>query len=245
MWLDNLGGKVPAMKPELYKAIIDEAHKKKLKVAAHISQLADAKALVNSGVDILAHSVRDLPVDTEFISAMTTHKVWIIPTLYLDEVCFTFADPGVLDNLKKNKFFTDALDDGILDYLGSKRYHPKPEERKALALAQKNLRALNEAGVNISFGTDAGALPERIQGFGEHRELELMVASGLSPMQAIHCATENAAMMLGVADKLGTLKEGKLANFIVLSADPLKSISNTQMIQSVWLNGKKIPDSQH
>jgi imidazolonepropionase-like amidohydrolase len=147
--------------------------------------------------------------------------------------------------LKKNKFFTDALDDGILDYLGSKRYHPKPEERKALALAQKNLRALNEAGVNISFGTDAGALPERIQGFGEHRELELMVASGLSPMQAIHCATENAAMMLGVADKLGTLKEGKLANFIVLSADPLKSISNTQMIQSVWLNGKKIPDSQH
>jgi len=201
--------------------------------------------LVGAGVDILAHSVRDVPVDEELISAMKANNTYVIPTLDLDEVCFIFKEPGVIDKLKKNPFFVDSLDTGILDYLQSNRYQVKPQEKSALAMGQKNLGLLNKAGVKIGFGTDTGASPERIQGYGEHRELQLMVQAGLTPMEAIHCATGGTATMLGIVDKVGTLTPGKQANFIVLNADPLKNISNTEKIQSVWLNGKKVPNSQH
>lgn len=244
-WLEDLDGTVQPMKPEIYKAIIDEAHKNKMKVAAHIFALTYAKALVAAGVDVLAHSVRDVPVDDELIAAMKAQKTYLIPTLELDEACFIYKEHGVIDELKKKPFFVEALDPGILEYLQSDRYQPKVSEKTTLAMAEKNLGILSKAGINIGFGTDSGALPDRIQGYAEHRELELMVQAGLSPMEAIHCATGGSSSMLGISDKVGTLAPGKQANFIVLNADPLENISNTQKIRSVWLNGQKIPNSQH
>ena len=93
IWVDDMHGTVPnKMNPVIYKAVIDEAHANHLRVAAHIYYLDDAERLVNDGIDILAHGVRDKPVDTNLIQAMKARGVWYIPTLGLDETFFVFAE---------------------------------------------------------------------------------------------------------------------------------------------------------
>jgi len=91
IWLDSGGGLMPKLKPEVYSAVIEEAHNNGLRVAAHIYDLDDAKAVVRSGVDIIAHGVRDKPVDSEFIDMMKARSVWYIPTIVLDYTNFVFA----------------------------------------------------------------------------------------------------------------------------------------------------------
>src|SRR6202034_4263159 len=98
IWVDSLGGTKPAMSPEIYRAVIAEAHKHHLRVAAHVYYLADAKSLVNDGVDVLAHSVRDKPVDQELISAIKRRGVWYIPTFTVDESFYIYAQhPGFME----------------------------------------------------------------------------------------------------------------------------------------------------
>src|SRR5215469_14770003 len=92
IWLDSAGGLMPKLKPEVYSAVIDEAHKNGLRVAAHIYDLDDAKAVVRAGVDVIAHGVRDKPVDPEFIDMMKARSVWYISTIVLDYTNFIFAD---------------------------------------------------------------------------------------------------------------------------------------------------------
>jgi imidazolonepropionase-like amidohydrolase len=103
----------------------------------------------------------------------------------------------------------------------------------------KNLKALYDAGVKIGFGTDAGATPLRIPGFAEHRELALMVDAGLTPLQAIHIATQNAAQLLGLDDR-GVLANGKRADFVVLDKDPSNDIEATTKIDAVWQRGRQV-----
>src|SRR4029078_146116 len=100
-------------------------------------------------------------------------------------------------------------------------------------------KALTESGVPIAFATDSGALPERIPGWGEHHELELMVRAGLSPMDAIAAATQKSAALLKATDR-GTLEPGKRADFLVLAADPTTDIRNTRQLVSVWHGGREI-----
>ena len=105
VWVDSGYGTKPEMRPEIYQAVIEEAHKNHLRVAAHVYYLADAKALVRAGVDVLAHSVRDKPVDQEFIALMKRHKVWYIPTFTVDESFYIYAERPAfmqLDFFKKS-----------------------------------------------------------------------------------------------------------------------------------------------
>ena len=92
IWVDKLHGTAPEMTPEIYKAVIDEAHQRQLRVAAHVYALSDAKQLVDDGVDVLAHSVRDQVVDDAFIRAMKQRKVWYVPTFTVDESFFVYAE---------------------------------------------------------------------------------------------------------------------------------------------------------
>ncbi|HZZ43921.1 MAG TPA: amidohydrolase family protein [Tepidisphaeraceae bacterium] len=242
IWLDDFGGSSKRIQPEIYKAIIDEAHKHGLRVAAHIYYLADAKAIVEAGVDILAHSIRDLPVDDELIHKMRDRGVFLIPTLDMIEVSYVYADKPAW---MKEPFFTNAAEPGVVAMLESPKYAPQNRDRRVLKLAEQNLKILFDANVKIGFGTDTGAAPIRVQGFGEHRELQLMVEAGLTPMQAIQCATQHSAELLGIWNTVGTLEPGKEADLIVLDADPSVDIHNTERINAVWLDGKKVDaDSQ-
>jgi imidazolonepropionase-like amidohydrolase len=112
--------------------------------------------------------------------------------------------------------------------------------RAGLEMAKKNLKTLSEAGVKIGFGTDSG-IPMRFPGYFEHRELQLMVEAGLTPMQAIVAATATNAEILGGAKEFGTLQPGRRADFLVLDANPLDDIHNTEKLSAVWKSGKVVP----
>jgi imidazolonepropionase-like amidohydrolase len=243
IWVDDLLGTSPKMKPEIYSAVIDEAHRAGVRVAAHIYYLQDAKAVLRAGVDIIAHGVRDQPVDQEFIDEMKARSVWYIATINLDECSYIFAEQPAWT---KDPFFQNALQPALKAQLSDPAYLEKtsksprvPIFKKAVATNQANVKTLYDAGVKVAFGTDSGAIPPRIPGFAEHRELQLMVASGLTPLQAINCATSRAAALLGLSDR-GVLAPGKLADFVVLTANPLDDIANTEKIAAVWHRGKKV-----
>jgi len=250
IWVDDLYGTVPKMRPEIYTAVIDEAHKQHIPVAAHEFYLADAKALVRAGVDVLAHSVRDQPVDEEFIRLMKQHGTWYIPTLTVDESFFVFADhPDLLND----PFLIRATSPAELALLRSDAWRKKveadkdtPHHRADLAMASKNLKRLYDAGVHIGFGTDSGANPLRLPGYAEHRELELMVEAGLTPLEAIRCATGNNASLLamgayasvvGGKEGFGVIAKGKAADFLLVQGDPARTIGDTRRIVSIWHHG--------
>ncbi len=244
VWVDSVGGTKPSMQPEIYRAVIEEAHKHHLHVAAHVYYLADAKSLVDDGVDVLAHSVRDKPIDAELISAMKRRGVRYIPTFTVDESFYIYAEhPGFM----QLDFFKDAIFPPLLATLTSDAYaekinrDPKTAQHKAdFAMDQQNLKAVYQAGVLVGFGTDSGAMPTRIPGFSEHRELEDMVQAGLTPMQAIVCATKSNAALLGIESQRGTLQPGKRADLIVLAANPLDDITNTRSIVTIFHDGRTV-----
>jgi imidazolonepropionase-like amidohydrolase len=92
----------------------------------------------------------------------------------------------------------------------------------------------------VGFGTDSGAMPTRIPGYAEHRELELMVAAGLTPIEAIHSATQVNAQLLQIAGQTGTIAVGKQADLILLAANPVDNIQNTRKIVRIWHNGREV-----
>jgi imidazolonepropionase-like amidohydrolase len=244
IWVDDIYGKFPKMAPDVYKAAIAEAHADGVKVAAHVFYLADAKALADAGVDAFAHSIRDAPVDGDLIRTMVTNGIDYVPTLTVDESAFVFAENAAL---LKDPLLAAAAGPDTMKMLRSEEYRKKvandpntPKVKAALAMGMKNLKTLKAAGVRIAFGTDSGAQPVRIPGWAEHREMELMVKAGLKPLDVIKAATSGSATMLSLYKERGSLEAGKRADFIVLSADPLKDIRNTRKIVAVWHGGKEI-----
>jgi imidazolonepropionase-like amidohydrolase len=240
IWLDG-GGLMPKVPAEVYSAAIDEAHKNGLRVAAHIYDLDDAKAIVRAGVDVVAHGVRDKPVDAEFIDMMKARSVWYVSTIVLDYTNFIFADqPPWMGE----PFFQRALHPAVRAQFDDPVYRERTlampataKNRAAVATNKQNLKALQDAGVQIGFGSDSG-VGLRIPGVAEHLELALIVESGLTPMQAITNATSNAAKLLKLDDR-GVLATGKLADLLVVDADPIADIANSRKIHAVWHRGKK------
>src|SRR6267154_6444550 len=244
MWVDDGLGHGVKIQPAIYQAIIDEAHKQHTRVFAHEFYLSDAKALLAAGIDGFAHSIRDQPVDNDVMQAMKARGVFLIPTLVRDEVLFAYAD-----NLKwlDDPFFRAGFEPAAMAMVRSPENVEKGRKdpdiakyRAGLEMAKKNLKALSDAGVKIAFGTDSG-IPTRFPGYSEHRELQLMVEAGLTPMQAIVAATRTNAEILGGAKQFGTLQAGRRADFLVLDANPLDDIHNTEKLSGVWQSGKAAP----
>lgn len=247
MWVDDFGGSTPKMKPEIYKAIIDEAHKRNMRVASHLYYLSDARKLVADGVDIIAHSIRDSLVDDALLQEMKTRQVAYIPTLSLDEFAYIYARrPDWIDDA----FFKASLEPGVYEMITAPDFQDSiknsPVYQKNMAafeMALRNLKKIFDAGILVGLGTDSGANPVRVQGFSEHLEMELMVQAGLTPMQAIGAATKNAAELMKITDRFGTLEKGKIADFIILNANPVENIKNTRKIEAVYKAGIKMSDS--
>ncbi len=239
---DNLGT-APKMPMAAAIAVVEQAHKHGLRAAAHIFYLDDAKALARAGVDMLAHSVRDKPVDDELIGLLKARDACVCPTLMREVSTFVY---GSTPDFFSDPFFLRSADPKILEELrDAKRQETVRTSRaaqgylKALDVAAANLKRLADAGVRIAFGTDTGP-PARFQGFFEHEELRLMVEkAGLTPMQTIKAATSDAAACLQ-AKGIGVLESGAWADFIVLEKNPAENITNTRSIESVWIAGRRI-----
>ena len=239
---DNLGSS-RKMRPNVYQAVIEHAHRKGIRVAAHLYYLDDAKGLLDKEVDFIVHSVRDQEVDQELINALLSKEVCLCPTLTREVSTFIyesepdfFADP----------FFLKETDPDVIEQLKDPERQKTIQQsksaqqyKKALQVASENLKKLADAGVTIAFGTDSGP-PARFQGYFEHMELDLMVKAGLTPMQAIMAATGQAADCLNL-HRVGTLTRGKWADMIVLDEDPLEDIKNTKSVDSVYIAGNKVP----
>jgi len=246
IWVDDAFGQLPSMKPEIYAAIIHEAHQKGVRVASHVFHLQDARKLVGLGLDIIAHSVRDAEIDDPLLTEMKKRGVVYIATLSLDEFAFAYQDAPEWIN---SPFFKASLEEGVFQMITNPEYKEKvrsnpntAKEVAALQIALKNVKRVHDAGIPLALGTDSGAQPVRVQGFSEHNELELLVKAGLTPMQAITIGTKNGAALLRAGDQLGTLEPGKKASFIVLDKDPSNDILNTRTIRAVWKNGQKVSD---
>jgi imidazolonepropionase-like amidohydrolase len=246
LWLDDFWGQFPKMKPEIYAAIIDEAHKQHLRVAAHVYHEEDAQRLVDNGVDALAHSVRDAEIPDSLVAEMKKKNLTYIGTMSLDEFLTAYGDDPAWLN---DPFFRNALEPGVYEMITSAQYKKSvqddkktPLETAAQLIEKKNLKKLFDAGIPLALGTDSGATPTRAFGFAEHLELQLLVDAGLTPLQAITVATKNGAEFLHAADEFGVLRRGLKANFIVLDKDPSADIRNTESISAVWKDGKKVSD---
>lgn len=240
---DNLGT-AAKMPPAAWHAVIQEAHAQNLRVAAHIFYLADARALVEDGVDLIAHSVRDMAVDAEFVATLRRRNVCLVPTLTREVSTFVYADEP---DFFKDPFFLNHADKDVIEQLKDPKRRADMKAspaakayRKALDVAQGNLKKIVESGATVAMGTDSGQ-PARFQGYFEHMELELMEKSGLSPTQVLLAATGDAAGCLGLRGKVGVLARGAWADLIVLNANPLDDVKNARKIESVWIGGKKLP----
>jgi imidazolonepropionase-like amidohydrolase len=239
---DNLGTS-QKMPPDVFRAVIDEAHRHGLRVAAHVFYLDDAKALVRAGVDMIAHSVRDKDIDAEFIAMMKAANVPYCPTLTRELSTFVYeSTPAFFDD----PFFKAEADPALVARLKEPARQAAMAQSKsaqaykaALVVAERNLKAAADAGLLIVMGTDAGPLPERFQGYFEHVELEMMAAAGLSPLQVLRSATVDAARALRLTDT-GVLAPGAWADFVVLDRNPLEDIRNTRAIASVWIAGNQV-----
>jgi imidazolonepropionase-like amidohydrolase len=240
---DQLGAATP-MAPEVYSAIIDQAHKHGMRVAAHIVKLSDAKAVLRLGVDLIAHSVRDEELDEEAIELLKKNNTFYCPTFMREVSTFAYGDkPAFLTD----PFLLKDVNRAELARAQEAQFQENMRNSKSanwykehLAVAMRNLKKLEGTGVPVVMGTDTGPA-YRFQGYFEHLELEYMVKAGMTPMQALAAASATAARFLKQSDQFGTLEKGKWADFLVLGANPLDDIANTRKLESVWIAGNRVP----
>ena len=221
IWVDDRNGQFKKLTPDLYGPIIEEAHKRGLRVTAHLFTLDDAKGLVKAGVDAFAHGVRDRDVDDEFMAMLKQR-----PNLVLGP---NLPDRGVRTDLT---WLKGSLPDAELQKLETGNTD-RPDAQATFGIQARNLARMNAAGVRIVMGTD-GNTP-----WAPHVEMADMVAAGMTPAQVLVAATRNGAEFVRMTDA-GTIATGKSADFIVLDANPLDDITNTRRIASVYLRGARI-----
>lgn len=197
---------------EELQVAVEEAHKAGRKVATHCHSTQGVKNSVIAGVDSIEHATI---LDEEAIHMMVDKGTYIVPTLVAPY------------NIVKN---------------GEEAGIPKFAVDKAKEISvshEQSIRMAYEAGVKIAMGTDVGT-PFNVHGPSSAKELELMVGIGMKPMDVIVSATKTASELLGVEQTHGTLQAGKMADFLVLSENPLENIKTIQDLQAVYKNGEKV-----
>lgn len=238
IWVDDRNGSVQKLSPALYRAIISESHKHGIRVMAHVYYLADAHALVDAGVDGFLHLVRDEEMDDALVRKMKAGNVFVTPNLSTSEAGTYNGTPAWLNDPSLAETAAPGLIKKVSDVYAARAASRTPRPVASYTKQQRSLAKLNAAGVTIALGDDTG-IENTFFGYGEHHELELMVAAGMTPMQAIVAATETPAALLRLG-RLGTIARGKSADFVVLDANPLENIANTRRISTVYQRGVEI-----
>ena len=238
IWVDDRGGSVEKLEPALYRAIIDEAHLHGLDVIAHVFYHDDAEELVAAGVDGFAHLVRDREMDDALVAAIVEQDVFVMPNIGISERGRHTEPPAWLSS----SILAETVAPDVLvraaDSFSRRGADAAQRAARSYEQMERSLAKLHAAGASLVLGSDSG-VQDHFYGFSAHRELELMVAAGLSPMDAIVTATSRSADRLGLDDS-GRLAPGARADFIVLDANPLDDITHTRQIADVYLGGSAV-----
>jgi imidazolonepropionase-like amidohydrolase len=242
------GTSPPDPTPEVYAAMIDQAHKRGLRVVGHMFYERDARAMVAAGMDVMAHNVRDKDIDPAFVAELKRRNVAVIPTLSKEYWAYVYESKPDFFN---DPFFLRHADRKLMDVVTAPKFmetvrtstHTRAA-KEALAQASRNVKRLVDGGVRVAMGTDSGVMQQfRWPGYSEQLELEFMAKAGLTPTQVLVAATGDAAKAMKLDGDLGTLQPGKLADFLVLNANPLSDIRNTRLIDAVWIGGRKLANA--
>ena len=239
-------------------AVAEQARRLKLRVAVHATELEAARISVEEGASLLVHSVTDKPVDEAFVRLMKERGTMLTPTLvvferysrtFANRLNFTpeekaWGNPEVIASLDVTKLPPDKLPERIKTSLAGPDGVLK-RVQQTYDVALKNLKTLQEAGIPIAAGTDAGNIGT-LHGPSLFREFQLMKEAGLSPMQILQSTTSTAAKAFGgeTGAKIGILAPGKFADLVVLNSNPVEDIARASDIHTVIKGGVvHAPDS--
>ena len=239
----------------IIRATVEESHAHKIRVAVHATELETARAAVEEGADILVHSVVDRPVDDSFVKLLKDRYIILCPTLVVFErYGRTFShqlnltreekawgNPEVVASLDVTKIPTDKLPDRIKTALADPNA-VLDRIQKTYAVALPNLKTLEDAGITIAAGTDAGNIGTT-HGPALFREFQLMKEAGLTNMQILQSATVNAAKLFGgdTGAHIGKIDNGYFADLVILKSNPVDDIANASDIDTVIKNGVVYP----
>lgn len=254
IWVDDRDGAKKTLTPELYGAILDEAHKANVPVAVHNVKLSDAKLMMKGGMEGWLHvPVRGGDVvDNEMIALVKDRiarrdrpNMWVTPSLITGWMNLSGGPqrPVWLDDPLLKALYSPQQ---IEQYWGYPLKKMTPAQlaqaKKAFAEDGKNMMVLRAAGMKVVGGTDTGQ-KRHLLAFQNHLDLESMVAMGMTPSEAIKAATSDGAAAGHY--NTGLVAAGRQADFVVLDANPLDSISNTRKINKVYLRGDEVPRAQY
>ena len=242
IWVDDRNGRAPRLAPNLYRAIIDEGHKHGLQVNAHVFYHTDAVDLVNAGIDGFAHLVRDKEMDDALIASIVRNNVYVMPNLSPEWSTYIDVPHWLKDGDPLMALIQRSVPQPVVERIRKSYENRSPaaieRTRTQYAILQRSLAKLAKANAKIILGCDTG-LEDHPFGMSEQHELESMVNAGMTPMQVIVAATSRPAEYLKL-EKMGVLASGKEADFLVLEANPLDNITNTQRISGLYIKGAEV-----
>jgi imidazolonepropionase-like amidohydrolase len=231
---------IPLLDPGLMAEIGRYFNEHSIRTTVHISHEYRARQAIEAGINTLAHPIIQGPVSEGFVSLMAATKVPMVSTLTIGEGYSRLVEhPEFLDRpIYRAVYEPETLEQlrtTVRDAYAARTW--TTWMKVMTPVAQENLRLIVEAGGVIVLGSDQSTGP------ASHRELELMVEGGIPALEAIRIGTLNAAIFMGKEHELGSIEEGKLADLVLLSADPLEDISHTQEIELVVKGGKIVDRS--
>jgi imidazolonepropionase-like amidohydrolase len=243
VWVDDRNGRAPRLQPALYRAVIDAAHERDVRVNAHVFYHSDAEGLVAAGVDGLVHLVRDVEMSDALIAAIVARNVYVNANLSNPRRATQVGTPPWLTrNDPMLQLLTESVGADVIEKMDAafqqRDREAAAEARVRYAILERSLAKLSAAGAKVVLGADTG-VEDHLFGLAEHLELQAMVDAGMTPAQALIAATTRAAEYLKLADR-GSLVPDKRADLLVLDASPLDDIVNTRRVSGMFINGVEI-----
>jgi imidazolonepropionase-like amidohydrolase len=250
IWETDRNGSYPAMPPQVYEAVIDEAHKHGILVHAHATSWREQKDSLKAGVDVLVHGVSNEKIDDEMVALLKAKKPYWAPVMGLGSPSGMCDNDPFVDQTMPAKVIADVRASNTCNPTAGRGGGPgggrgggrggtpmTPEQRAELQ--KGNYMAMIANGARLVLSTDTGVFPRYAFGWADHFEMALYVRLGSTPAEAIIASTSRSAEVLGLKD-VGVLSTGKKADFLVLNANPLDDIKNTRQISAVYLKGAKL-----
>jgi imidazolonepropionase-like amidohydrolase len=232
---------IPLMPVDLLEKITRYYNQHGIRTTVHVSSELRSLEAIYAGSDTLAHPVIQGPVSDSFVKLMAAKKTPFASTLTIGENYSRLAEhPEYLDQ----PLYTASLTAAEREQLKTKiraEWQARPWTwwmKIMTPIAQENVRKIHAAGGIVACGTDQSSGP------ATQRELELLVAAGISALDSVKIATYNSAVFLGMSDRLGSIDAGKLADLVLLAKDPTVDINNAKAILFVVKNGQMIDESQ-